>query len=314
MSYTKEKFSPVVLFVYNRPIHTKKVIDALLNNAECVNTDLYIFSDSAKTLKDEEGVIEVRKLIHQVAGFKKVEIVERNENYGLARNIIEGVTNIIDEYGKVIVLEDDIIVSRFFLKYMNDALEMYESEKQVMAISGYCEVKDSKKKCLPHTFFLPWFDCWGWATWKDAWSHFEKDPKKLIETVSEKEKKRININGTGPRWNQVEANYSGDLNTWAIFFFVQIVLNDGLVLYSNRNVCHNIGNDGTGTDYGMTSLYLGEVLSDEPIDVQKCKLEFDKKGEKLVENFYRVLPYKLFVERVIRKIRKTIVTCFWRNR
>ncbi len=122
MNYEKEYFTPVILFVFNRLEHTRRVIEALLENEEASYTELFIYSDGARNENDLDSIKAVRDYIHEVHGFKKVTIIERKCNIGLAQNIIEGVTEIINEYGKAIILEDDIVVSPVFLKYMNDAL------------------------------------------------------------------------------------------------------------------------------------------------------------------------------------------------
>ena len=146
------KFSPIILFVYNRPWHTRKTIEALQKNLLADQSDLVIYSDAPKRNSDEQKVTEVRNLIKTVKGFKNLIINERKENYGLARSIITGVTETIDKYGRVIVLEDDIITSKYFLKYMNEALEIHKSEDRVMHISGYMYPIDPLG--LPETFFL----------------------------------------------------------------------------------------------------------------------------------------------------------------
>ena len=304
MEKEKSVFAPIVIFVYNRVDHVTSVIESLLMNPEAECSDLYIYSDAAKKSTDKEKVISVRNYIASISGFKSVTINYRDENCGLAKNIIDGVTNITNKYGKVIVLEDDIVVSSVFLKYMNDALNKYENDKRVMAISGYSAPSDKDTKRLDETFFVPWFSCWGWATWKDSWELFEKKPKKLLENTSNEMKKRININGYYNMWYQVEANNSGEINTWAIFFFVQIILNDGLVLYGKRDTCRNIGNDGSGTDYGYTSMYDRKYLSTEPIKVLDIPVISNKTAEKAFEHFYKVMPIKHFIERAVRKAKK----------
>lgn len=140
--------APLLLFVYNRPYHTRKTIEALLENESASETDLIIYSDASIDPFNNK-VLETRNYIKSVIGFRSIVIIERSKNWGLSRNIIDGVTSVINEYGKVIVLEDDLVVSPFFLKYMNEALDFYEKEEQIVCIHGY--VYPVKRK-LPETF------------------------------------------------------------------------------------------------------------------------------------------------------------------
>lgn len=111
---TESKFAPIALFTYCRPWHTQKTVEALLANHESSETDLYIFSDAPKNEKAIEGVLNTRKYIHTITGFKNVHIIEREKNWGLANSLIDGISKIVNEYGKVIVVEDDIVASPFF--------------------------------------------------------------------------------------------------------------------------------------------------------------------------------------------------------
>ena len=123
--------SPILLFVYNRLEHTKQLISSLLDNSLAKESELFIYADGARNTEDEKGVKEVRSYIQTIRGFKKVTIIEQNENKGLARSIIDGVTEQVNHFGKVIVLEDDLVVAPYFLTFMNQALELYQDEPPV---------------------------------------------------------------------------------------------------------------------------------------------------------------------------------------
>ena len=162
--------APIVLFVYNRLDHTQGVIETLLKNTLAKESEFYIFSDAAKTENGVEKVNEVRKFIRDDSwhtGFKKVSIIEAEKNKGLAKSIIGGVSEIIQKYGKVIVLEDDLKLSPYFLEYMNDALDYYKDVVNIWSISGYSFPMRSLKN-YPHDVFYSYRGCsWGWATWLD---------------------------------------------------------------------------------------------------------------------------------------------------
>ncbi len=251
-TFRKDELAPVVLFTYNRLDHTNKTIEALKQNVLADETELFIYSDAPKNEGAKDSVAAVRAYLRSVTGFKKIEIIEREENWGLARNIIDGVTKIVNEYGRIIVLEDDIVTSPYFLQYMNDALRIYEQEPKVMAISSYYWAKDTSN--LPETFFLDWFCCWGWATWKDIWNRFERNPNDLIKNYNLKDDLHFNMNGTSNIWAQVEQNITGEIYTWAVFFYFTIYINHGLVLYSNEDLSMNIGMDNTGEHCGSDEL------------------------------------------------------------
>ena len=183
--------APIVLFVYNRPWHTKQTIEALQKNELAKDSELFIYSDAPKNKEAEKQVKEVRDYIKTISGFKKVTIIEREKNYGLAKNIIEGVTEIVNKYGKVIVLEDDLITSPYFLRFMNEALNFYENEEKVWHISGWNYPIDTNG--LGDAFLWRLMNCWGWATWANRWKYYEKDVDKLIASFTKRDIKRFNL-------------------------------------------------------------------------------------------------------------------------
>jgi len=162
--------APIVLFVYNRPWHMRQTIEALQKNELAEVSELFIFSDGPKSEADKEKVLEVREYIKTIPGFKSVTLIKRERNIGLAQSIITGVTDVINRYGRIIVLEDDMVTSPYFLKFMNEALEFYKDAEKVVCVHGYIYPIEAK---LPETFFLRGADCWGWATWKRGWDLFD---------------------------------------------------------------------------------------------------------------------------------------------
>ncbi len=240
----------IVLFVYNRPWHTRQTVEALRENELASESKLFIFSDGPKNKEAKEKVQEVRNYIRTIKGFKQVTIIEREKNWGLADNIIDGVTKVINEYNRIIVLEDDIVTSPYFLIYMNKALEFYEKEKKVWHISGWNYPIDPAG--LPDTFLWRVMNCWGWATWADRWKYFEKDTNKLTASFSEEAIFRFNVDGHENFWSQVLQNVQGKINTWAIFWYATIFLNNGLCLNPSLSYTRNIGHDGSGVHCGKS--------------------------------------------------------------
>lgn len=176
--------APVILFVYNRPEHTKKVLGALEENELSSQTEVFIFSDGPKenAASDTiEKISRVRQLIREKYNFKSTIVVESKINKGLSRSVIDGVNQILSEYESVIVLEDDHITSPYFLSYMNDALEIYKNNSDVACVSGYIYPVKGK---LPETFFLKGADCWGWQPGKGhglVWKRMERNYWRILK-------------------------------------------------------------------------------------------------------------------------------------
>ena len=176
------KLAPILLFVYNRPWHTRKTVKALKNNELASESELFIYADGAKNNAALRQVNEVRDYIKTIDGFKKIIIIEQDENIGLANSIISGVTKVVSEYGKVIVIEDDIFTSPYFLKFMNEALEFYKDKDRIWHVSGWSHPIDSDN--LEDVFISRLMNCWGWATWADKWQHYEKNIGKTIKNFA----------------------------------------------------------------------------------------------------------------------------------
>ena len=300
----QNRFSPVVLFVFARPDHTKKTVDALLANPEACNTDLIVYADAARSEKDVAAVEAVRELFSDLRGFKSVTIHLREKNYGLARNIMEGVTQVTAMYGRAIVLEDDIVTSPAFLNYMNAALDKYENIKEVWHISGWNYPIKSNEN-LPETFFWRTMNCWGWATWADRWQHFKKKPDELVNSWSSDDVKRFNLDGSHDFWAQVVANHGGNLNTWAIFWYATIFVHQGLCLNPTRSFVANIGNDGSGENCGAKDIYKTRLAT---IFHQQwpTKLTENVTVVELIRAFYKSLKPSL-LRRILGRIKRVFI-------
>src|SRR3989344_4735411 len=206
--------APIALFVYNRPEHTRRTVEALLKNEGASESALFVFSDAAKNPVAAEGVQEVRAYLKTITGFKSIEILERRENYGLARSIVEGVTDLTNRFGQVIVLEDDLVTSPYFLRYMNEALALYADEERVVSIHGYVYPVTGT---LPETFFLRGTDCWGWATWKRGWDLYEADGAKLLaELKSNNFLESFDFGGAYRFSDMLRRQVRGANDSWAI--------------------------------------------------------------------------------------------------
>ncbi len=296
------KLAPVVLFVYNRPFHTKQTVEALLKNELADESELFIYSDAPKNEEVQESVAEVRAYIKQIDGFKKVTIIEREKNLGLADSILDGVTKVVNMYGKVIVLEDDLVTSPYFLRFMNEALEFYKDKKRVWHISGWNYPIESGG--LGDIFLWRVMNCWGWATWADRWNYLKKDVTKTINDFTTQEIYKFNLDGSYQFWKQVTDNHEGKINTWAIFWYATIFKNGGLCVNPVKTYVENIGLDGSGTHCGTDNSFSKPDHIDNKITFEKEITENSVAVER-IKAFYKSQK-KPLLRRIINKIVSTI--------
>lgn len=297
-----QNFAPIALFVYNRPEHTRRTIKFLQQNLLAEESRLYIFSDAAKNPNNQSLVEEVREIIHSVEGFKHVELIERKNNLGLANSIIDGVSRLVKEYGKVIVFEDDLISSTYTLQYFNDALIRYQDEDKVMHIGAY--MYPLKEENLPETFFYRAATSWGWATWDRAWNNFEPDIDLIISRFDHEKKHRFSIDGTMNFWKQILEFKSGKNNSWAIRWYASIFLKGGLTLNPSKSLINNIGHDGTGIHSGMNDIYH-VIINPQPIQSFPEKIEENQLVYHSIKNFLKNRKGSLW-QRILRFAKEKI--------
>lgn len=295
------KYAPITLFAYNRFDHTKRTIESLQKNFLAVQSELFIFCDNAKNSNDQNAVQEVRNYVKSIGGFKNITIIEREKNFGLAQSIINGVSEIIAKFGRVIVLEDDMVTSPHFLEFMNEALELYESEDKVISIHGYIY---PVKKTLPETFFLRGADCWGWATWKRGWDLFEKNGTKLLSELRQKNlTKKFDFDGTYPYTRMLEDQVAGKNNSWAVRWYAAAFLAEKLTLYPGKSLVQNIGTDGSGTHCADMS-ELSIEATQQKIHINKIPAIEDLKARQEIKKFFK--PKRNFIAKIIHKIQKKL--------
>lgn len=269
--------APIVLFVYNRIDHTKKTIEALQRNILANESELYIFSDGART-GDEEKVKEVRKYIKHISGFRNVQIKEREENWGLAKSVIAGTTEIIKKYNRVIVLEDDIICAPDFLKFMNWGLDKYQDEPKVFEVTGYSYLIEEEKKGIRDTYFSHLPSSWSWGTWQNRWEHFDEYAagyERLIWNL--KLRKKFNYDNAYDYYTMLMSQMGRrslasiklwrkkkPIDSWAIRWYWAIFKHGGLTVHPKDSLIENIGFDGSGTHCGVSTKWnkIGSLNED----------------------------------------------------
>lgn len=318
--------APIALFIYNRPWHTKQTLLALQKNDLADESILYIFADGAKgnsSPSQLKSIQEARALIHSKKWCKEVHIIQQEKNKGLADSIVDGVSEVIEKHGKVIVLEDDLVTSKGFLRYMNDALDLYESEEKVMHISGY--MFPVKEENLPEVFFFNTATPWSWATWKRAWNKYDPKLQERYQNLiaSPPSLRKFNVGDNDNFSSQIILNLSGERKTWAIRWYLSIFFENGFCLHPRTSLVQNIGTDGTGENFQhSTSEFKIDRLVAE-VNVTKIPLKENSQVIRLMEEFYkentwnkswfRKLSEKIMPELSIRLLKEFMTYTFSRE-
>ena len=249
--------APIVVFAYMRADHLQRCVESLLANPEAAASDVVFYCDAPKHPHHRPMVDAVRAYVDGLTGFRSVRRVYRDRNMGLRRSVIAGVGEVLAEHGRAIVLEDDLVLSPHFLQYMNDGLDRYEDDARVASIHGYVYPVEG---ALPETFFLKGADCWGWATWSRAWSHFQPDGAPLLAELKARGRTReFDFDGQFPYTAMLQDQIAGRNNSWAILWYASCFLKDLLTLYPGRSLVQNIGNDSSGTHCGTTDGFSGDA-------------------------------------------------------
>jgi hypothetical protein len=278
--------SPVALFAYRRPVHLRRTLEKLRANPEASQTELFVFCDNARDASAAAGVDAVRRLLQDGdLGFAATHIVLRDSNYGLARNITEGVSEVLAIRKTVIVVEDDIAVSPFFLRFMNEALACYRDSPAVGSISGYCyPVTDP----VPETYFIRGADCWGWATWPDRWRVYNPDgPALLRELKARNLCHAFDFDGAMGFVQMLKDQIAGRNDSWAVRWHASCYLRDMLILYPGRALAHNIGHDGSGTHSLQEDTSFDVMLSPTAITVGGIEVAENAQARKAICRFFR---------------------------
>lgn len=299
--------APIILFVYNRMSYAKKVIDSLKHCDLAEDSVLYIFSDGPK-IDDEEKVAEVRKYINSINGFKKICIIERQKNLGVEMSVIEGITKVLSASHKTIILEDDTVVAKGFLRYMNDALTKYSEQKKVFYISGYSYLKEVSDD-LPQSMFLKIPATWGWGTWDDRWLKYtSKLPDVNFILQNKRLVKSFTFDYSNVNWiiTAFQQHFVKEY-TWDVLWHITTFLNEGLVLVPNKSLVSNIGMDGSGVhQFGGNPYEKGEFdygynctqLPSEIIENRKYRRIMSKLLRKQNNvNFFMVLNLWIYLYR-----------------
>lgn len=308
--------SPIVVFGFNRPVHLRQTLAALSENFGAEESDLIIFIDGPRDTNDEtliQACVEVSNdFVHRFRSFK---LVQGPSNQGLAKSIISGISEVLEKYPTIIVVEDDLVTSPYFLDFINRGLDRFAEDPEVASIHGFVT---PFKKPLSEPFFMRGADCWGWGTWRDRWQLFNPNGQELLDQLESRELlKEFDLGGAYPFSGMLKDQIAGKNNSWAIRWHASMFLQDKLTLYPARTYVVNIGFDGSGTHTGHTSIYESElslVQQQLPNKIEPCQA-----GVRELSRWYRevyfgktrkikkilIIPYlriSNFLKRIVRKI------------
>jgi len=244
--------APIILFVFNRPEHTKKTIESLKKNQLIQDSELFVFSDGSRGKIDDENVEAVRRLVDGLGGFRKITIRKRSANFGLANSVIAGMTEVIDRYGKAIVIEDDLLFSHNFLDYMNEALSRYENDPRIFSVGGYSPPLEIPKDYQADSYLSYRCCTWGWGTWKNRWDKVDWNIKDF-ESFSQNEAMVSLFNRGGEDMFQIlKLQMEGKISSWGIRWDYAHFKNEAYCFRPTYSIVGNTGNDGSGVHCGAT--------------------------------------------------------------
>ena len=258
MSFKKDHYPPLVIFAYNRPKKLENLLSSLTQNKEFQYLSVYFFVDKGTDKVNTEKNNEVINVINKDWNCKSKKIIFNKENFGLKRNILNGINETFKIYDSAIFLEDDLVVSKSFLDFMINSLIIYQKNEKIMHISGY----NFPTFLGPSSssYLSPFMNCWGWATWKDRWKKNINFNENEISSLTKKEKRKFNIYGFEKDYeSQLIRNENKKIKTWAIFWYQFIYLNQGLCLQPVKSLVKNTGMDGSGVHNSEEKVYEGKI-------------------------------------------------------
>ena len=299
MGDSLNEMAPVVVFAYNRADKIKSCVDALLMCDGHEEAEVYIYSDGGKGESDKEAVGQVRKCLDSYErghGFKSLSIIKRKENLGLAGNVISGVSEIIERYGRVIVLEDDLIVTADFLDFMNEALDFYEGDEDIWSVTGFSEPIGDFTGYGHDVYYSYRGSSYGWGTWSDRWESVDWDIKGYDKVMSDKILRKNFERGGRDLTRILKDQRMGLVDSWAIRWCLSQSLQNKYTVYPVRSFIFNSGYDGSGTNAPKPE----KMNSNPHIYGEEVRLEHLAPDERICKDFYRY--YSSFTKRALRNL------------
>ncbi len=265
--------TPVAFFAYNRPAHANRALEALSKCHGIEACEFYFFSDGPRSDTVLQEVVETRSVLYDWAKIFAAQVIEQPNNLGLAKSIFSGVSDLCARYGRVIVVEDDLIVRPDFLHYMLQSLEHYKDDAKVMQIGGF--TISPPTELTTDTFFLPVTTTWGWATWQRAWENFSWEPKDLAAARQDQEWCNLfDLHGAGSFTSMLEDRLAARNDSWGILWWYAVSRKNGLVLYPNQSLVWNGGFDGSGIHCGRGDPLQQDGMSNYSREIFSATLSF----------------------------------------
>ena len=298
--------APVIIFAYNRPDHLQNCLNSLFSNSEAKLSKFFVIIDGPKNEYDRIIQAKIVNLLEDAKSNFDLQYDLKSVNFGLANSIISGLNHIFEKFESAIILEDDLVVSQFFLKFCNDGLNEYKSNLSVASIQGFSY---KLKNPLSSPYFLRGADCWGWATWRDRWLLFDSDAEKLLNEIKlQKLNKLFDLNGAFPYSKMLERQSRGDIDSWAIRWHASIFLKNMLSLYPNQTLVKNNGFDGSGTHTGKNKGFESNFPQDA-IAIENLEICGSKEALFQIQNFLQTY-YSTYSKFSFIGIRKRILSKF----
>lgn len=296
------QLAPIVIFAFNRPNHLAELLKSLSRNKEFAQSELFIYVDGPRDNSDIKLVEETREVAKCFSGVKAKNLIIRERNLGLGNSLKTGVTEVFKNSNKIIVLEDDLVVTNSFLKYMNLGLAKYETEPKVASIHGYCFGFDQPIK---DPFFLRGADCLGWATWKDRWESINWDPQKLLNRIKNLGQiQDFNLDGSHSYYSALKGETKRGFHSWAIYWHATMFSQGRLTLFPGKSLVEYAGADGSGTHVVENSEFWKTEISTETSWVFPEVIAESQAGrEQLIAYYNRIFPKLSLLGRIIRRIK-----------
>lgn len=245
------KLAPIAFFCFNRADKTKQVLDALAQNDFASQSEIFVFCDGPRNIRDLPKLKEVHQVIDKISGFKKVHVVKREINHGVKNSIVSGINEVLENHQNIIIVEDDILCAKSFLRFINECLDFYENDQKVWCITGFNYPK--KILTFPQNYHEDIFfvrgrsSSWGWGTWKNRWQKTDFDISDFDKFISSKENIK-NFNKSGSSLTEMLCQQkTGKIDTWDIQISYAMFKNNGYTLHPIKTLVKNIGFDASAT-------------------------------------------------------------------
>ncbi|MCF0061102.1 glycosyltransferase [Dyadobacter chenwenxiniae] len=290
--------APIVLFCFNRPAHLQQTIEALQQNMLAAESELIIYSDGPRNSSDEPLIAKVRAYLSSISGFQRIKIIKSEANNGLAASVIKGVTEVLNQFGKVIVLEDDMLSAPDFLVFMNEALSAYESRKDIFSVTAYGPPISFPAHYKEDLYLAPRASSWGWGTWLSKWDKADWNVTAFSGLQNDKNKRNQFKAGGEDLWPMLVKQQRNVIDSWAIRWTYSQFINNAYGVYPVHSKIRNIGTDGSGTNFTFKTGYYGSEMSDNKIRIDP-QIKPDQQIIQAFADYYK-LPLALKIKNRIK--------------